>query len=125
MINKRNIHLLISTLIVIPIAIIYGFQPNLVFEIQLNSVDEATVFKAIMFLYLAFAFLWIVGILKPNYWKAATLSNCTFMLGLGFGRIFSIFCDGFPSAIFIVGIFGELFLGFYGWFQLKNARKSV
>ena len=92
MLNKhifKNLHLLLSASIVIPIAFIYGFFPNYLFEIQVKSIDEANVFKAIMGLYLAFASFWIIGIFKPNYWKAATISNVLFMIGLAFGRTIS------------------------------------
>jgi hypothetical protein len=118
----KNLHLIISILIVIPVAIIYGFQPNVLFDIQINSIDEANVFKAIMFLYLAFAAFWIVGVLKPNYWKAATSSNSIFMIGLGLGRFFSVFWDGIPSLLFVFGAVGELVLGFYSMSVLKKAK---
>lgn len=118
----KNLHLIISVLIVIPIGCIYGFQPNLLFDVNLNTIDEANIFKAIMGLYLAFASLWIVGILKPTFWKIATVSNMFFMLGLAFGRIISIFFDGFPSGVFVIGTLGELVLGFYAWYQLQKHR---
>ncbi len=116
----KNLHLIISSIIVFPGAIIYGFQSNLLFDAPINTMDQATIFKAIMGLYLAFASLWILGIFKNDYWKMATISNILFMLGLGFGRIVSIIFDGIPSTIFVLGTFGELFLGFYGWYQLKK-----
>lgn len=114
-----NIHLFISSLIVFPGAIIYGFFPEMIFNLKLNYTDEHSIFKAIMGLYLAFSLLWIVGIFKFDYWKVATITNVLFMFGLGFGRIISIIFDGIPSTIFVLGTFGELILGFYGMYQLK------
>lgn len=119
LLHKKNLHLIISALIVIPIGCIYGFQPNLLFDVTLNSIDEATIFKAIMGLYLGFSSLWIIGILKPSFWKTATISNMIFMLGLAFGRIISIVLDGMPSTIFVFGTMGELVLGLYALYQLK------
>ncbi len=119
-INFNNFHLIISTAIVIPAAFVYGLNPNLVLNVDVNTIDEHNILKAIMGLYLAFALLWILGIFKPNYLKIATVCNMLFMFGLAFGRIISIFFDGLPSTIFVLGTIGELFLGFYAYFQLKK-----
>jgi hypothetical protein len=120
----KNLHLIVSSIIVIPVGFLYGFQPDLLFEITLNSADEHSVFKAIMGLYLGFSSLWLLGIFKPKIWQAATISNIIFMLGLGFGRIISLFLDEMPSVIFIVGTIGELILGFYA-FYILNKRKTI
>ena len=116
----RNIHLIISIFIVIPIAIVYGFFPDSVFEIHPSTIDEHDVFKAIMGLYLAFSLLWILGLLEPKYWKSATTSNMLFMFGLAFGRVLSLFFDGIPSALFCFGIVGEIVLGAFALYQLQN-----
>ena len=116
----KNLHLIISTLIVALIAIVYGFQPNMVFDVSINSIDEANIFKAVMGLYLAFSMLWILGIFQISLWKTATVSNIVFMLGLSFGRIISILLDGIPTAVFVVGTIGELVLGLFAYYQLKK-----
>lgn len=123
--NKTNlmvwwIHLTISVIIVIPIAIVYGFWTNLVFNVNIDTVDEHSIFKAIMGFYLGFALMSTIGIFRPIYWKTATITNILFMFGLGIGRIISIIFDGIPSTIFILGTFGELIIGFYGLYQLKR-----
>jgi hypothetical protein len=118
--NRKNLHLIISTLIVVSIAIVYGFQPNMVFDVTINSIDEANIFKAIMGLYLAFSLLWIMGIFQIRFWKTATVSNIIFMFGLAFGRIISILLDGIPTTIFVVGTVGELVLGLFAYYQLKR-----
>lgn len=117
-----KIHLIISVLIVVPAAFVYGFNPSLAFDIHLNTIDEHNAFMAIMGLYLGCSFLWILGIFKSNYYKTALLTNLVFMLGLGFGRLLSWFIDGTPSFGYQLGTFGELILGFYGlWvFKLKH-----
>jgi len=114
------IHLLISILIVVPVAIIYGFQPDLKFDIHLQTIDEHNFFKAIMGLYLGFSFLWLLGIFKSNYLKIALITNIVFMLGLGFGRLISIFIDGAPSFAYIYGTMAELLIGIYGIWVLRK-----
>jgi Domain of unknown function (DUF4345) len=120
----KNLHLILSSIIVIPGAIIYGFQSDLLFNAPISTLDQATIFKAIMGLYLGFGSLWILGVFKENYWKTATISNMIFMLGLGFGRIISLLTDGVPSTIFVLGLFGELILGFYALYQLKSLKNE-
>ena len=121
--NLKNLHLIISTAIVFPGAFVYGFRPNLVLIVDTNTIDEHNILKAIMGLYLAFASFWILGIINSTFWKSATIANILFMLGLGFGRIISMFFDGFPSSIFILGTVGELVLGFYALYLLKNPKR--
>ena len=114
-----KIHLIISVLIVIPVAIVYGFNPGSQFDIYLNTIDEHNLFKAIMGLYLGFSVLWVLGIFKTSYLKLALITNIIFMLGLGFGRLLSIILDGTPSFGYQFGTIAELFLGFYGLWALK------
>lgn len=115
-----KIHLIISVLIVVPVAFLYGFNPSSEFDIHLDTVDELNAFKAIMGLYLGFSVLWILSVFKSNYLKLALVSNMIFMLGLGFGRLLSLAIDGTPTFAYIFGTFGELILGFYGLWVLKT-----
>lgn len=116
----NNIHLIISVLVVIPAAFIYGFNPEIIVDITPKTIDEHNFNKAIMGIYLGFSFLWILGIFKTEYWKTAMLTNIIFMLGLGFGRVISFLTDGVPSAPYLFGTFGELLLGFYGVWILNR-----
>ena len=120
---KSKISLIISVFIVVPIAIIYGFMPELLFNIDVNTIDEHSVFKAIMGIYLSFAIIWIIGIFKNKYFQIALFSNFVFMFGLAFGRIISIIFDGIPSKILVFGLVGELVLSAYSyiiWRKLVN-----
>ena len=118
----KNLHLIISVFIVVPVAFVYGIIPDkalpVFLDFKVETTDLNNVFRAIMGLYLAFSCLWIIGIFKSNYWYAATLSNMLFMLGLACGRIVSLLVDGIPSLVFLVGTIGELILVFYGFRQL-------
>lgn len=122
-INK--IHLIISIIIVVPVAFVYGFNPDSQFDIHLNTMDEHNLLKAIMGIYLAFSILWILGILKPKYLTLALISNMIFMLGLGLGRLSSLLLDGMPTIGFVFGTFGELFLGIYGVWVLNRFGSAV
>ena len=126
---RQNLHLIISSGIVIPVAFVYGLFPKTILpqllDFSVETTDLANVFRAIMGLYLAFAFLWILGMLKPDYWKAATISNILFMAGLGFGRIISLLLDGFPSAVFLIGTAGELVLAIFGMIQLQHYKAVI
>ena len=120
---RRNLHLTISSLIVIPAAFMYGFDPEMilpqVLDIQAFSIDLKNVFRAIMCLYLGLAGIWILGIVNSSYWRSSTLLLVVFMACLGAGRILSVFLDGEPSILFGLGIFGELLLAGFGYWQLK------
>ena len=120
-----KIHLVVSVLIVVPVAFVYGFNPNSEFDIHLNTIDEHNFFKAIMGLYFSVSTLWILGVFKANYLKLALVTNIIFMLGLGFGRVFSWVIDGTPTFGYQFGTFAELFLGFYGLWVLKSHHHTT
>ena len=117
-INKT--HLIISVCIVVPTALIYGFKPELSFDMFLETVDEHNFYKAVMGLYLGFSTVWVLGVFKANYLKIALITNIVFMLGLGFGRLLSIALDGIPTFGYLFGTVAELFLGFYGLWVLNS-----
>ena len=120
---QTNLHLSISSCIVALAAVSYGFFPEVLFQIKMQSANEHSVFKAIMGLYLAFSMLFVAGVYNQKYWKTASICTMLFMLGLGFGRIVAIVSDGFPSTLFIFGTIGELVLGVYAFIQLKSIKK--
>jgi hypothetical protein len=118
--------LIISVVIVIPVAFVYGFRPAFQFDIYLNTIDEHNFFKAIMGLYLGFSIIWLLGILRASFHKMALMSNMIFMLGLGSGRLLSLFIDDTPTLAYQFGTFAELFLGFYGlWVYNSGYNKST
>jgi hypothetical protein len=120
----QKIHLVISVLVVIPTAVIYGFEPQSQFDIFLETTDEHNFFKAIMGLYLGFCALWILGIFKLSYLRIALISNTIFMLGLATGRVISFFLDGVPTFGYQFGTVAELFLGGYGIWILTNKNTN-
>jgi len=117
-----KIHLVISVIVVILVAIIYGFFPDLELDLFPKTIDEHNFYKAIMGLYLAFSVVWLLGVFKNSYLKIALVSNIAFMLGLGFGRLLSLVVDGLPTYGYLLGTFAELFLGCYGIWVLNNKK---
>jgi hypothetical protein len=126
---SRNLHLIISLSIVVPTAIIYGSAPSTLLprhlDIQVTTVDLSNFLRAIMCLYLGISFIWILGILKIEFWKIATQLNILFMITLGTGRLLSMVLDGLPSGGYIFGVIAELVLGFYSAYQLKKYNTEL
>ncbi len=122
--NKQDviskIHLIISIGIVIPVAFVYSFKPELGFDMSLDTVDEHNFHKAVMGLYIGFSALWLLGVFKSKYLQTALISNMIFMFGLACGRIISILGDGWPTVGFVFGTVGEFALGCYGLWVLRQ-----
>ncbi|MGN6291638.1 MAG: DUF4345 domain-containing protein [Chitinophagaceae bacterium] len=129
MTNRKNLHLIISTTLVTVISLAYGLFPNSIlpgfFDFNVESTDLKHVFRAMMGLYLGMVVLWVIGILKPLYWRIATISNVFFMIGLALGRVISLMIDGVPSIFFSVGLVLELVLAFWGIRNLNKYRVVV
>jgi len=118
----RNLHLIISIVIVAPTGIIYGSSKLLpqYLDIQANSIDFSNLLKAIMLLYLGVSAVWGMGIWKKEYWRKATELNILFMLSLGSGRLLSMIMDGPPSDGYIFGVIAELCIGIFSIYQLRK-----
>lgn len=121
-----RIHLIISIIIVVPTAIIYG-SPSVLptrLDIPVDTIDLANMLKAIMCLYLGFSVLWSLGIAKTHYWKIATQSNVLFMLTLASGRLLSMMLDGIPTGGYIFGVIAELLIGMISIYQLRRYSRN-
>ncbi len=118
----KNLHLVISLLIVVPTAIIYGtplmLSTNL--NIEVSTIDLSNLLKAIMCLYIGISCIWLIGIIKEKYWKSATQLNILFMLTLASGRILSIIIDGIPTNGYVFGVIAELVIGLFSVYQLRK-----
>ncbi len=119
----KNIHLVISTIIILPVAIAYGVSPKTVlpvlFDFKAGTTDLTNIFRATMGLYLAMCSLWITGIFKPGFWFTATIVNILFMGGLAFGRLISLAADGLPSVYLLTGLILESTLAIWGLINLR------
>jgi len=119
---NRRLHLIISTIIVIPTALIYGLSPSTLLpqylDIQVETIDLSNFVRAIMCLYLGISFVWLLGIFNEKYWKVATQLNLLFMVTLGSGRLLSMVIDGMPTGGYIFGVVAELVLAVFAFLQL-------
>ena len=124
-VGSKNFHLGISAIIVFSVSIVYGGNPTqilpLFFDFQVTDLELKNIFRAIMGLYMGFAIYWVVGIMKPFYWKSATLSNVIFMGGLAFGRIVSTIFDG-VSWQYTIGLFLEIMVMAWGILNLQTKK---
>lgn len=120
----KNAHLIISIIVLLPVALCYGISPGSIlplwFDFKVETVDLHQVFRAIMGLYLGNIIIWGAGILYPAYWKMATVMNVVFMSGLAFGRLISLLIDGLPSTVWQVGFLMEVGLAIWGIVNLKK-----
>ena len=122
----KNLHLIVSLMIVVPTAIIYGspaILPKLL-NIEVHTIDIANMLKAIMFLYLGISSIWVLGIFKAEYWKSATQLNILFMLTLACGRGLSMILDGLPTGGYIFGVLAELIIGLFSIYQLRKYKTN-
>ena len=127
MTKPENLHLTVSAILIIVIALGYGLFPNEVlsrlFSFTVDSTDLKRVFRATMGLYMAMTAFWITGIYNPAYRRSATITNVLFMSGLAAGRIVSLIADGVPSTLFLTGLVLELILACWGIWNLKKIQQ--
>jgi len=119
----KNLQLGVSAIIVFSVAIIYGGNPSKVlpffFDFEVQNLELKNIFRAIMGLYLGFAVYWVVGIIKSEHWKGATISNIVFMGGLAFGRLISTIFDGISNP-YTIGMLLEFGMMGWGVYNLKK-----
>ena len=122
--NIKNLHLAISVILIIPIALAFGINPHEIlfklFKIKVETINLTNIFRAMMGLYLGISSIWIMGIFKPKLWAMATMTNIIFMGSLALGRLLSLVLDGPPSIYFVIGLICELTLALWGVMNLKK-----
>ena len=124
-----RLYLIVSALGLLPMALIYGFNPSGILpeltDISVETTDHAHVFRAIMGLYMAMIVLWLFGALRRSWALTAVVSEIVFIFGLGFGRLISIAVDGKPSLFFIGSTLAEFVLGIWGVLILIKLKKAA
>jgi len=122
----RNLHLIISAILIVAIAFAYGIAPGTLlptlFDFKVKTTDLHNIFRSIMCLYIGVVIIWIIGIFKPRYWETATIVNIVFMSGLAIGRLVSFAADGIPSITLLIGFFAEVSLAALSYFNWKKYR---
>ncbi|MEL6669661.1 MAG: DUF4345 domain-containing protein [Bacteroidota bacterium] len=119
----KNPHLLISAIIILPVGLMYGVDPNSilprVFGFEVNDLELKNIFRANMGLYFAMGGYWMLGAFKKQHWRSATMTNVLFMGGLAAGRLVSLIVDG-VSEQYLWGMLAEVGLMVWGIYNLKN-----
>jgi hypothetical protein len=122
----RNLHLIISTILIVSIAFAYGIAPATIlpvmFDFKVETTDLHNIFRSVMCLYLGMVIIWVAGIFKVRYWETATIVNIVFMSGLAIGRLVSFAADGIPSNTLLIGFFVEVSLAALSYFNWKKYR---
>ncbi|MFX0558226.1 DUF4345 domain-containing protein [Maribacter sp. CXY002] len=126
--NRKNLHLLLSSIIVVLAGLAYGGYPTgfipYFFGFEVEALGLKQILRAVMGIYLGVGIFWLIGCYKKTYWKAATLSNILFMGGISLGRIVSMLFDG-VSIQFTIALLLELLFFVWGCFNLKVYQYSL
>jgi len=129
LINRKNLHLIISAITLTILSLAYGLSPNRIlpkfFDFKVETIDLPHSFRATMGLYLGMAVLCAIGVSKSREWRTATISNVFFMIGLALGRTISLVIDGIPSIYFLVGLVLELLLALWGIINLNKYQSTL
>jgi len=96
----------------------------MILDVSIEGTDLSHASRAIMGLYLGMIVLWILGAFRPNFTRAAVISEVFFMIGLASGRVLSIVVDGMPSMLLIGYTVAEILLGLWGVFVFCKLSTS-
>ena len=84
--SKESVFLLVAAAGLTPIALAYGLLPAttvpMLYGVEIDSVNIAHIFRAVMGLYLAMVIFWILGATREPLRFAALCSVAVFMGGL-------------------------------------------
>jgi hypothetical protein len=104
--SKESVFLLVAAVGLTPIALAYGLIPAttvpMLYGVEIDSVNIAHIFRAVMGLYLAMVIFWIMGVSREPLRFAALCSVVVFMGGLAIGRLLSLLVDGIPAAPLVI-----------------------
>ncbi len=121
----KNLHLVLSGIIVILAGLVYGGYPAvlmpMILDFEVNALELKNMLRAIMGIYMGIGAFWLIGAFRTKFWYGATLSNVLFMGGISLGRIISTLFDG-VSILFTPALILELL--FFGWglYNLKTHK---
>lgn len=103
----KKYYLIFAFFAVSIIALLYGVSPKWFASTFLGI---AHILRAVMCLYLALGFFWLISAFNAAYRNTAILSTMIFAGGLVTGRLISYFVDGQPSPLLILYIVMEFAL---------------
>lgn len=110
----KKYYLIFAFFAVSIIALLYGVSPKWFASTFLGidnlHLDIAHILRAVMCLYLALDFFWLISAFNAAYRNTAILSTMIFAGGLVTGRLISYFVDRQPSPLLILYIVMEFAL---------------
>ena len=126
--NKESFFLIFSAVGVFPVALAYGAYPSislpLLYDIEITNNNLASVFRAVMGLYIAFNIFWVIGVLNQSLRLSALWSLFIFYTGAGAGRVLSITFDGMPDTIFIIYLILEILGSGTSYWLVRGMQKN-
>ena len=126
---KESWFLILTAIGVALVSLGYGVNPKLgmplLYGIDIESVNQINMYRAIMGLYLAISLYWIVGALNENVKLSALWSMFVFMAGIGSGRLISVYLDGIPSTIFMFFLFIAVISAALCLFFISRLNKGI
>ena len=126
---KESWFLILTAIGVALVSLGYGVNPKLgmplLYGIDIESVNQINMYRAIMGLYLAISLYWIIGALNENVKLSALWSMFVFMTGIGSGRLISVYLDGTPSTIFMFFLFIEIISAVLCLFFISRSNKGI
>ena len=126
---KESWFLILTAIGVALVSLGYGVNPKLgmplIYGIDIESVNQINMYRAIMGLYLAISLYWIIGALNENVKLSALWSMFVFMTGIGSGRLISVYLDCTPSTIFMFFLFIEIIFAVLCLFFISRLNKGI
>lgn len=126
--KKESVFLVVAAIGLTPIAMAYGVVPDMtlpfLYDVDVNNVSTAHVFRAVMGLYIAMIIFWLSGARREALTVPALWSVVVFMLGLAAGRAISLAVDGMPAPLLAVYLVLELGFGFVGLKLVKDMEHA-
>ncbi|MFD2176841.1 DUF4345 domain-containing protein [Veronia pacifica] len=127
-INLSQALLLVSAVGLIPISLSYGVSPSnslgFLYGINVDSVSETHIYRAVMGLYIFNLIYWLLGAIKESFRESALIVMTVFMFGLAAGRLLSLVVDGYSHWLFVAYFALEVIIGTIALFLVLNNRKS-
>jgi len=124
-----RLYLLFLVILIVPIALSYGLDPQSVLpkvlDITVSGTDQTHIFRAMMCLYLGAAVFWAIAAFTPAWQRTAVIWAVFFALSLAVGRAISLIVDGPASLLLDVYLVVEVLGGLLGLAVLAyEDRKS-
>ena len=126
--NKEQWFLCLAAVGLTPIALAYGLAPAVtvpaLYNIEVDAVGTAHVFRAVMGLYFGMVVFWLLGIKQDALRSGALWSVAVFMLGLAAGRTVSLVLDGMPAPLLVLYLVLELGFGLVAVLLLRSRGRA-